>query len=58
MALLTRTRNVWNGDSLALKLCQGKEENLKFTDTHKTVRKWFCNPVARHLPGKGESCIG
>lgn len=27
-------RVVGSGDSLALKLCHCKEENLKFTDTH------------------------
>lgn len=35
-ALLTVRRNGWNGDSLALKLCHCKEENLKFTDIRKT----------------------
>lgn len=32
--------NSWNGDPLQLKLRQGKQENLKFTDIHKAVRKW------------------
>lgn len=36
LALLTMRKNGWNGDSLALKLCHCKEENLKFTRIHKT----------------------
>lgn len=36
-----KDENGWNGDPLHLKLCQGKEENVKFTDIHKTERKWY-----------------
>lgn len=57
LVLLIMRRNGWNWDAFTLKLCQGKEGNIKSTDTHKTVRKWFCNPLARHLPGKGNALV-
>lgn len=47
--------NDWNGDPLQLKLRQGKQENLKFTDIHKAVRKW--HPREEGPARKGEAAL-
>jgi len=55
-ALLT-IRNNWNRDSLALKLCHRKEENLKFTDIHKIGKKGFCNQWLGTFQGKARAAL-